>query len=531
MDGSANELPATRRRPERRAGSRSHSQATASPCSTCPLDGAATDESIKLPNLLICDLATETGFDGWNELLGVSLETTLPCTARHELLQREKLERLPDLIRAEAPSLILLIFPADESDQAGAAVSLIQKIPAATPPIVAITDLDSDGALGDLFTLGLADYLIPPLRAADVMCRVRRWVRTSPETSETATALKRQSGLDRLIGRSPKWLAQLTRIPRYAEADACVLIQGATGTGKELCARAVHHLSRRAGGPFVPLNAGALPVDLIENELFGHESGAYTSAQTAHRGLIAEAEGGTLFLDEIDSLPLPAQVKLLRFLQEREYRPLGGKRNIAADVRFIAAGNLDLAQAVATGRFRRDLFYRINVLPLTLPSLADRREDIPLLAQHFIRKHSDNHGRGQLGFAPDALARLQSHDWPGNVRELENVIERALVLCDDWLIRAHDIDIAGVDRLAEHAGPPPPENFKSAKARVVNEFERCYLREILDRHAGNITRAARDAGKDRRAFFELLRKHRIRVSPTRTSGTDTDYLAANRLGE
>lgn len=222
--------------------------------------------------------------------------------------------------------------------------------------------------------------------------------------------------------------------------------------------------------------------------------------------MIADAEGGTLFLDEIDSLPINAQVKVLRFLQEREYRPLGSRRTVRADVRVIAATNQKIRELVASGRFRSDLFYRLNVLPLVLPPLRDRREDIPALARHFLSKHSVAADRSVPQFAPEALRHLQRHDWPGNIRELENVVERAILLADTPVIHSADLDLPLANGCATE-GPEP--SFRELKSRVVAEFERGYLIEMLERHNGNISRAAAAARKNRRAFFQLLRKHRV----------------------
>jgi DNA-binding NtrC family response regulator len=455
---------------------------------------------------LVCGSAPASD---WNRTIAASLHAhdfgpdTCP-----EIIAENRLDRLPDLLKSTPPGLVFLSFPTSAWSEGIAAVPIFHDA-GSSPPIIAVTDVESAEQLDSLFALGVVDYLSPPLRSADIVCRARRWLGLARNAPTAAAELREFLGLKGFVGQSPALLAELRKLPRFAPTDACVLILGETGTGKELCARAVHHLSRRSDGPFVALNTGAIPAELIENELFGHDAGAYTSARGPQRGLIAEAEGGTLFLDEIDTLPLAAQVKLLRFLQEKEYRPLGARRGLSANVRVIAASNLNLAVAVATGRFRKDLYYRINVLPLTLPPLSRRGEDIPLLAQHFVAKHAG--GRPRPGLAPDALAKLQRYDWPGNVRELENVIERALALSEDWLIAARDIDLPVPDASEDAAAPEP---FRGAKARVVSRFESDYLRDMLLRHAGNISHAARAAGKNRRAFFALMKKHKITLRAT-----------------
>ena len=318
--------------------------------------------------------------------------------------------------------------------------------------------------------------------------------------------MKERLGLRHLVGESPSFLAAVEKIPLVARCEAGVLLYGETGTGKELVARAIHYLSPRAKKPFIAVNCGAIPTELVENELFGHERSAYTGAVTPQIGVVQEAEGGTLLLDEVDSLPLLAQVKLLRFLQEKEFRPLGSSRTRRADVRVLAAANSDLESAAREGRMRQDLYYRLSVIPLHLPPLRERREDIPLLARHFLRKHAGE--RRPPALSPQTLDVLLGYEWPGNVRELEHVLERAVVLAPDEEV-LDERHIALPRPPGPAAAPPAAESFRDAKARVVAEFEESYLRKLLCVHDGNISGAARAAGKNRRAFWELIRKHGI----------------------
>ena len=320
-------------------------------------------------------------------------------------------------------------------------------------------------------------------------------------------ALDEQLAFKQLIGKSVLFLEEIKKIPVIARCNSSVLISGETGTGKEVCAQNVHYLSPRAGAAFVPVNCGAIPVELAENELFGHKRGAFTGAAATKPGLIREAEGGTLFLDEVDSLPALVQVKLLRFLQEKTYRPLGSTKETQADVRIIAATGMDAEEAVKSRRLRQDLYYRLNVISLKLPPLRDRREDIPLLARHFLRKYVAELHKETEEFSPKALQKLIFYDWPGNVRELEHVIERAVVLSDRKIIREIDISLPQLDRKSES-----DESFKEAKERIVRQFERSYIQKLLLIHEGNISKAARAAKKHRRAFFQLIRKHEIDVS-------------------
>ncbi len=350
------------------------------------------------------------------------------------------------------------------------------------------------------------DFLMAPLNVDDLLLRVNRLTgccnRRRRELEDARQGLFLHFAAQEFIGSAPAFLAAVEKIPVIASCDATVLLVGATGTGKELCARAIHYLSSRNQKPFVPLNCGSIPPDLFENELFGHESGAYTDAGRSRKGLISEAEGGTLFLDEVDSLPLSAQVKLLRFLQDRQYRPLGGQSR-RADVRIIAATNHNLHAQMKAGTFREDLFYRLKVVSLNLPELRDRREDILPLALHFLRLSAEEYKRPAKELSARAIQKLRSYQWPGNVRELENIIRQAVVLARDPIIRACDLELT----IDAATSKPLVESLKASKAQVIEEFERSYLEEMLAACSGNISKAARLAGKDRRTFFGLLKKY------------------------
>jgi len=323
--------------------------------------------------------------------------------------------------------------------------------------------------------------------------------------------LKCKLGLGQLIGESPAFLIAVRQIPAMARCEANVLIAGETGTGKEVCARAIHYLSPRSSQPFIAVNCGAIPAELIENELFGHERGAYTDATVAKPGLIQEAEGGTLFLDEIDCLPLLAQVKLLRFLQEKEYRPLGATKAKKASVRVIAATNADLEDAVQQRRLRRDLYYRLNILPMMLPPLRQRQGDMVLLARHFLAKFAEDLGKPVPEFSSEALHLLLAYSWPGNVRELEHTIERVVAMSEEIVIGEADLTLFTSLRVPWHA------TFRQAKERAITQFEEVYIKEVLLAHGGNISKAAQAAGKNRRAFWQLMRKHGIEVQNRKRS--------------
>ena len=462
--------------------------------------------------LLLLDLspACEAG-----EQLRLMLETTFQVKVMplEGLLSEQKTDALDtfvESVRACDPSLIFLVLPCSESKRTS---PLLQTIFAELTdlPVVVVTETDEPGELFDLLRQGVADFVTPPLRAVDVFPRIWHALEQTRREEPWVQKLKEKLGLKQLIGESPAFLAEVQKFPIVARCDASVLISGETGTGKEVCARAIHYLSPRSAKPFVPVNCGAIPLELVENELFGHERGAYTGASSAQPGLIQEAAGGTLFLDEIDSLPLPAQVKLLRFLQEKEYRPLGSTRIYKADVRVIAASNGDFEAAVKEGKLRRDLYYRLNVMPLVLPPLRERPEDIPLLARHFLNKYAAEFNKEVRSLSPGALRRLQLYDWPGNVRELEHTVERAVMLCERDSIQAAVIMLPTSDE------PAPPESFREAKARLVARFEKEYIQKLLLSHQGNITKAAETARKDRRAFWQLIRKHRIDVKSFRSA--------------
>lgn len=312
---------------------------------------------------------------------------------------------------------------------------------------------------------------------------------------------------DTLVGESEAFLRTLEKIRLFAGTGATVLITGETGTGKELFARAIHYHGVRRGQPFIPVNCGALPDALIENELFGHSKGAYTDAASAEKGLVAEADGGTLFLDEIDALSCPAQAKLLRFLQRGEYRPVGCARSAYADVRVVAASNVDLLALVQDKQFREDLFYRLHVLSVTIPPLRQRLGDLPLLAAHFAAHYGRTQGYGSVSVSEDALRKLLAHTWPGNIRELEGVLQRAVLHSGGVMIEADHVELAGT-----MATEKVPGTLSQAKTAAMQEFERTYLINLLRVHRGNITHAAKAAGKERRTFQRLLTKHQLHRS-------------------
>jgi two-component system response regulator GlrR len=377
--------------------------------------------------------------------------------------------------------------------------------------LIAGSGLDGDQESA-LLAAGAADFISLPCQDGELTARLQRAQGLLPPPTLQLRPLL-DARIKNVIGTSEAFATQLARLPFIAGCDASVLIHGETGTGKEICAQAIHYMSTRGSGPWVPVNCGAIPVALMESELFGHVRGAFTTANASRAGLVREAEGGTLLLDDIDCLSLDAQVKLLRFLQEREYRQLGSNAVCNANVRIIAASNQPLRRLAAEGLFRLDLYFRLNVLNLRLPPLRERLADIAPLASHFVREFAREYGRAANAISPAALRKLMAHAWPGNVRELRHVIERAVLLSRGPILSAEDMEI-------DDAPAPPTHavSFRAAKARVIEDFERSLIEQLLAAHNGNVTGAAKAAHKNRRAFFALMRKYAIDAAAFRGTG-------------
>lgn len=400
---------------------------------------------------------------------------------------------------AREPDLVVLRAPADRP--LGELLRPLRQAWRSAAMLGAVCNVAHDVTdLLDSLRDGLDDFVCCPFPHVDFITRVRRLLPDQRASRAERLALLGDLKLDMLIGESQPLLHSLARVLKVAGSDATVLIGGETGVGKELFARAIHYNGPRKGRPFIPINCGALPDHLLENELFGHAKGAYTDASTSEKGLLAEAESGTVFLDEVDSLTSASQAKLLRFLQDHEYRPLGSSKTLTADVRVIVAANTDLREMVSRRQFREDLFHRLNVLSLHVPPLRERATDIPLLANHFLDRYAAQYGRGKIRLAPAAVRKMLGYAWPGNVRELEGLLHRAVVFCPSEMLDADDIELPGVERAA-HA--------PSHKDAAMGEFERTYLLNLLVEHRGNVSRAAHAAGRDRRTFQRLLRKHNI----------------------
>ena len=373
------------------------------------------------------------------------------------------------------------------------------------PPILAVLPREVDSGTFGVVSDSADDFMMWPAEKEELRFRLQRILRQGSTNSQIQMAydhLSQTLAMGQLIGNHASFTRVIRQIPLFAGSSLPVLITGPTGTGKELCARAIHHLSARRRFPFVAADCGAIPEHLIENELFGHVRGAFTDAHTDQKGLAALAEGGTLFLDEIDALSLCAQAKLLRFLQERVYRPLGADRFINADIHIRAATNRDIESLVKQKRFREDLYFRLNALRLQLPSL--RQSDIGVLARHFLNTRSTSSGPTRKMLSVAALNKLQAYDWPGNVRELLNVLERASLFSEGQYILPDHILLP-----SDPFESAPRADFNHERSRAIEAFERRYVQELLVQHNGNVTRAAIAAGKERRAFGRLKKKYRI----------------------
>ena len=370
-------------------------------------------------------------------------------------------------------------------------------------PALPVIILTAHGTIPDAVSAtqrGVFGFLTKPFDSQDLLQKVAAAIKLSGDHREAdAPDAEWRAGI---VTRSPKMEDLLRQARLVAESDASVLIFGDSGTGKELLARAIHRASKRTAGPFVAVNCGAIPAELLESELFGHARGAFTGAVQAHRGLFQTADGGTLFLDEIGDMPLPLQVKLLRVLQEGEVRPLGATQSIPVDVRVISATHRDLEAQRAAGLFREDLYYRLNVVSLRLPPLAERREDIPVLATHFLRRLAERYHKPQPTLAPEAMALLIAAPWPGNVRQLLNLLEQAIALTTTAVIPASVVQNA----LREDASALAP--FEEAR----RSFERDYLVRLLKITGGNVTQAAQMAKRNRTEFYKLLQRHKLEPS-------------------
>lgn len=390
-------------------------------------------------------------------------------------------------------------------------IQLMEDIQLVNPeiPVIILTAHGSIENAVEAMKKGAYSYLTKPFNDNDLALHVKKALEKQSLTREIKRLrqdLLEKYHLENIVGKSPVMQLVFEQIIKVAPSPSTVLILGESGTGKEMIAKAIHYNSPRANKPFLAVNCSALPESLLENELFGHIKGAYTGATDDRDGLFMAANGGTLFLDEIADAPLTTQVKLLRALQEREILPVGGHAPRKVDVRLIVATNKDLKKAIEEGTFREDLYYRIHVIPVSLPPLRDRKEDIPLLADHFLQKYAIQMNREIHGFKPEALQRIMLYEWPGNVRELEHRIEHAVVMAAENYISPEDLFPSRREE---------PGGFKTIKA-AREEFEEEYVRNLLQITKGNVSTAAKLAGHQRIALYNLIKKYGINLDEFRS---------------
>lgn len=426
------------------------------------------------------------------KLLGMRLQA-----AGYQVVSAKSGEEALAQIALSRPALVISDLRMPGMD----GLALFDAIHLADPalPVILLTAHGSIPEAVDATQRGIFGFLTKPFDSKSLLQQVKTALRMGAGTHANVGTSDDQVWRQTIVTRSPQMENLLGQAKLMAASDASVLIQGESGTGKELLARAIHQASPRHAQPFIPINCGAIPEALLESELFGHSKGAFTGALRDHKGLFQSADGGTLFLDEIGDMPLPLQVKLLRVLQERVVRPVGSNTSIAINVRVISATHRNLGDEMKAGRFREDLYYRINVVGLEIPALAARREDISLLANNFLQVLSKKYGKKLNGFSPDAMELLIAAPWPGNVRQLQNIVEQTVVLSTTPLVPATLVQKALQDDIGSIM------SFETAR----KNFERDYLIKLLKATNGSVTQASRLAQRNRTEFYKLLQRHQL----------------------
>ena len=384
--------------------------------------------------------------------------------------------------------------------------------------VIMITGFSTVETAVEAMKLGAFDYIPKPFTPDEVSIVVKKAIERKSlllENIYLRSELQEKYGFHNIVGKSKKMQEVYRTIVKVAPTDRTVMIYGQTGTGKELVARAIHYNSPRKDKPFVPVDCAVLAENLLESELFGHIRGSFTGAVTTKPGLFEVAEGGTVFLDEIGNISLSIQAKLLRVLQEREFTPVGGTTPKKVDIRIIAATNKDLEKMIKEETFREDLYYRLNIVPITLPGLKERQEDIPMLAMHFLNKYAEEMGKSIKGFTPAAMEKLVRYAWPGNVRELENIIERTIVMSEGEMVQPEHLPLPSEKADAEIEVPETSEELKEIKKQLrekaVEDVEKAFILRALERNHWNVTRAAEEVGMLRPNFQAMMRKYGLRA--------------------
>ncbi len=410
------------------------------------------------------------------------------------------------LAKQEPFDLMVLDLKLDEED----GISLMEDIHHTNPniPVIILTAYGTIKSAVNAMKKGAYGYLTKPFEGHELLLQIDNCLekkRLSQEVKSLRQLVKKKYGFDNIIGKSETMQKVFEQVTLAAATDSNVYIEGKSGTGKELIAKTLHVASNRKDGPFIALNCAAIPDTLMESELFGYEKGAFTGANKDKRGLFAGASGGTFFLDEISEMSLSMQAKILRSLEEKEFYPVGSRRTVKVDARIIAASNKNLENEVEKGRFREDLFYRIHVIPIKLPPLQERKEDIPILSRHFLQKFSKEMGKDINGFSLNAMQKLISYPWPGNIRELENTIECAVAMTK------RDIITQDFILQSQESNPEGLISFKDAK----ENFEKNYLIQLFELTRGNVSKAAKLAGKYRADVYELVKKYNLKLTDFR----------------
>lgn len=443
------------------------------------------------------------------ENVRLMLNTAFTLSGHHTLCARNSMEAL-QLFRDSQPDVVLMDIRMPEVN----GLEALQQMHAINPkiPVVLMTAYAAVETAVEALRKGAFDYVIKPFDLEELNMVINRALQLQSmkeEIRELHQALSESWQWGHILTNTPCMMEICRDTAKIALSNANVLISGESGTGKELIARAIHYHSRRASGPFIKINCAALPDSLLESELFGHEKGAFTGAQGQRQGLFERAHHGTLLLDEIGEMPLNLQVKLLRVLQEREFERVGGNQTIKVDIRILAATNRNLAESVAQGLFREDLFYRLNVIHLEIPPLRQRHGDVPLLANHFAQKFAAENQRDIIEIDRQALALLNKWPWPGNVRELANVMERAVIMSTGVVIFADDLPLEFQRGSTVPEGAPPPAAMPGSLKEAVKAYEKQLLLGALARHDGNRTHTALELGISRRALMYKLQEYGI----------------------
>lgn len=415
-------------------------------------------------------------------------------------------EKALELAEQEPFDLAMIDLKLDDQD----GIRLMQNIRHIIPdlPVIILTAHGTINSAVDAMKKGAHSYLTKPFDGHELLMQINNCLETSKlskEVKQLQRLVKEKYGFDNIIGRSEKMKKVFEQVTLAAATDSNVYIEGKSGTGKELIAKTLHIASDRKDDPFIALNCAAIPENLMESEFFGYEKGAFTGADKSKKGLIAEASFGTFFLDEISEMPLSMQVKVLRVLEEKEFYPVGGRQIEKMNARIIAASNKNLEQEVKNGLFREDLYYRIHVIPIKLPTLNERKEDIPILSRHFLKKYSEEMGKKVNAFSTDAMQKLISYPWPGNIRELENTIECAMAMAKSNIITG-DLILQTQNVHSESL-----KSFKDAK----EHFEKNYLIQLFELTKGNVSHAAQLAGKYRADVYELIKKYQFKLADFR----------------